>query len=178
MKSIIRILVNNFYNNIVTYVPSNSFRLFILKYFFKMSIGKNVLIAPRVKIINPWNISIGDNTIINSSVFLDGRGSITIGENVDVAWFSKIITYQHDYNNPYYTAFGTKVVIKDFCCITVNSIILPGVHLAEGVVIGASSVVTKSMKNKYKICVGAPCSEIKDRNRDLRYLLSKRSLTI
>ena len=178
MKKVVRRFLNNFYNNFITFLPSNFLRIFVLKYFLRMKIGNYVKIAPKVKIINPWNISIGNNSIINSSVFLDGRGGLKIGNNVDIAWFSKIITYQHNYNDPLYKAYGLKVEISDNCCLTVNSVILPGVTLAEGVVIGVSSVVTSSINNKYQICVGAPCREIKTRKNKIDYKLVSRSLTI
>jgi acetyltransferase-like isoleucine patch superfamily enzyme len=178
IKKYISRFLNNSYNNFVTHLPSNFLRISFLKYCLRMKVGSNVVIAPTVKIINPWRISIGSNTIINSSVFLDGRGGLTIGNNVDIAWFSKIITYQHDYNDPSYKAYGLRVEISDNCCLTVNTTILPGVFLSEGVVIGVSSVVTKSIKNKYIICAGTPCREIKRRNNQIDYALSSRSLTI
>jgi acetyltransferase-like isoleucine patch superfamily enzyme len=178
IKKLARIFLNNSYNNIITYLPFNFLRIFVLKYFLKMKVGENVIIAPRVKIINPWRISIGNNTIINSSVFLDGRGGLKIGNNVDIAWFSKIITYQHNYNDSSYKAYGSKVKISDNCCLTVNSVILPGVSLAEGVVIGVSSIVTKSISNKYTICAGVPSREINKRKNIIEYKLMSRSLTI
>lgn len=178
MRKIINRFVNNSYNSFVTHLPSNFLRILFLKYLYRMKIGSGVRLAPKVKIINPWRIIIGNNCIVNSSVFLDGRGGLNIGNNVDIAWFSKIITYKHDYGDKNYKASGSNVIISDYCCLAVNSTILPGVKLAKGVVIGASSVVTKSIFNEFVICVGVPCVEIKKRNKEVNYILKSRSVTI
>jgi acetyltransferase-like isoleucine patch superfamily enzyme len=178
MKNIIQRIANNFYNNIITHVPFNFLRILILKYLFRMKIGTGVCLAPKVKIINPWRITVGNNSVINSSVFLDGRGGLYIGDNVDIAWFSKIITLKHDYNDKNYKASGASVIISDYCCLAVSATVLPGVKLAKGVVIGSSSVVTKSITNEFVICVGIPCVEIKKRNKEVNYKLTSRSVTI
>jgi len=40
--------------------------------------------------------------------------------------------------------------------------------IGEGAVIGAGAVVTRNI-GRYRIAVGVPAREIRDRNRDLRY---------
>jgi acetyltransferase-like isoleucine patch superfamily enzyme len=165
-------------NGIVMRIPSNSIRLFLLTRVFKLKAGKGVIIAPKVKIISPWYITIGNNTIINSSVLLDGRGKLFIGNNVDIAWFTKIITYKHDYQSPFYTASGVPIFIGNDCCIAVNAILLPGANIPDGCVIGASSVVTNVLKEKNSIYVGSPARFIKSRDCKIDYILKNRSVTI
>lgn len=165
-------------NGIVMRIPSNAFRIFILTKIFKLNAGKGVIIAPKVKIISPWYITIGENTVINSSVLLDGRGKLFIGNNVDIAWFTKIITYKHDYQSPMYSASGLPVFIGNNCCIAVNAILLPGANIPDGCVIGASSVVTTKLKESNSIYVGSPARFIRSRDCEINYVLRKRSITI
>ncbi|MBP5342318.1 helix-turn-helix domain-containing protein [bacterium] len=51
---------------------------------------------------------------------------------------------------------GDTVVGND-CWIGQNVTILPGVHIGNGVIIGANSVVTKDLPS-YSICAGNPCA--------------------
>ena len=50
---------------------------------------------------------------------------------------------------------GDTVVGND-CWIGQNVTILPGVHIGNGVIVGANSVVTKDLPS-YSICAGNPC---------------------
>ena len=71
-----------------------------------------------------------------------------------------IFTRNHKYNS-----FGPlnglgsidkPVIISDNCWIGARVIILPGIEIAEGVIIGAGSVVTKSIIQKNSIYAGNP----------------------
>ena len=42
---------------------------------------------------------------------------------------------------------------------------MPGVHIAEGIVVGANSVVTKDLVEPWSIYLGSPCRKIRDRVR-------------
>lgn len=53
-----------------------------------------------------------------------------------------------------------KVVIGDNVWIGDNSVILPGVEIGKGSIIGANSVVTKSIPD-YSIAVGIPARLVK-----------------
>lgn len=60
-----------------------------------------------------------------------------------------------------------KVVIGDNVWIGDNSIILPGVEIGKGSIIGANSVVTKSIP-AYSIAVGIPAKVVKQYNFNLK----------
>ena len=160
------------------HIPSNYIRIFVLSKFFRLKHGKRVKIARKVKIISPWLIEIGSNTIINSSVLLDGRGKLSIGNNVDIAWFTKIITYQHDYESSNYEAYGVPVSIQDNCCVAVNAMLLPGAVIPEGSVVGAGSIVTKKLDKPNSIYAGIPAKYIRGRNCDIKYTLKHPSVVI
>jgi acetyltransferase-like isoleucine patch superfamily enzyme len=116
-------------------------------------------------------IVIGDNVQINDYVHIGAIGSITIGNNVLMA--SKI--YISDHNHGCYDGYRSDhpmsvpierkgickpVVIGDNVWIGESACILPGVTIGEGSIIGALSVVTKSIP-AYSIAVGSPAKVVK-----------------
>lgn len=56
--------------------------------------------------------------------------------------------------------YSKEVTIGNDCWIGGNTVILPGVTIGDGVTVGASSVVTKSIPS-YSIAIGSPARVIK-----------------
>lgn len=121
-------------------------------------------------------IVIGDNVQINDYVHIGAVKSIRIGNNVLMA--SKI--YITDHNHGSYTesnsdhpmsnpidrkSIGYEVVIEDNVWLGESVCVLPGVTIGEGSIIGALSVVSKSIP-PYSIAVGSPAKVIKKFNSD------------
>jgi len=93
---------------------------------------------------------------ISTKVFFD-RGSgdrIVLGDRCVISNGVKILT--HDFSlDRYYERFQgesdyevfreAKVVISEQCFIGMNALILPGVTIGAGAIVGAGSVVTKSV---------------------------------
>lgn len=92
-----------------------------------------------------------------------------------VAIYSSNDDYSGEYmTNPMVPSVLTNISSDDVnigkhVIIGSNSIILPGVHLGEGVAIGALSLVTKSIES-YKVAAGTPAKVIKDRATNIRVL--------
>lgn len=61
---------------------------------------------------------------------------------------------------------GNSIIIESFCSIGTNVVLMPDVKLAEGVVVGAGSVVTKPITSPWTIWVGSPARKVKDRPRE------------
>lgn len=158
------------WNWILTYFPSYFLRRSILKIAYGVEIGQNVYIHMGVKFLKPWAVSIGNNVNIQMGSFIDGRGGLTIGNNVDITLGVKILTQQHDLQDSYYTTISKPVTILDNCVIGSFALIMPGVTLAEGAVIGAGSVVSKSIP-AWSVAVGNPCIVKKTRNTQINYTI-------
>lgn len=129
------------------------------------SVGKNVNIAAGVRFGKGKNISIGDNSGIGQNSSLGSMGSIIIGKNMMIAPEVKILTGGHDYSDPKKTLIDqfsvvADVVIGDDCWIGARAIILPGVVIADRVIVGAGSVVVKSL-NYSGIYAGNPAVKVK-----------------
>lgn len=138
-----------------------------------ISIGSNTVIGHDTRMqlytdkvaVTP-HIIIGDNCYFGSyNSFLAG-GNITIGNGVLMASNILITSENHSTNpesNEYYMdqpLICADVTIDEGCWIGEKVCILPGVHIGKKSIIGAGSVVTKSIPD-YSIAVGNPAKVIK-----------------
>ena len=109
-----------------------------LRWRYKMDIGKNCRISWKAhldKSINPKGVHIGDNTwILNGAMIL-----------------------AHDHCR----GIKADTYIGSDCVIGVRTIILPGLHIGNQVVIGGGSVATKNIPSN-SIAVGNPAKVIKE----------------
>jgi acetyltransferase-like isoleucine patch superfamily enzyme len=151
-------------------IPSQKYRIFILKHIFRMDISAKVVIYSWDTIRAPWNISVGEGTIIGNDAYLDGRNYLKIGRNVNISGRATIHTEQHDINDSYFRSLqsGGMVTIEDRAWVSSNTIILPGVKVGEGAVLAAGAVMTKDAE-PFSIYVGIPAKKIKARNNELKY---------
>ena len=117
----------------------------------KISIGKRVVIRPGTMLLadpaeNGAGITIEDDVLIGSGVhFYVGNHNF---ENPKIP----VIDQGHTASKP--------ILLKKGCWIGANVTILPGVVIGENSVIGAGSVVTKSIPNNV-VAVGNPCKVLK-----------------
>jgi acetyltransferase-like isoleucine patch superfamily enzyme len=141
-----------------------------------IKIGKNFTtgFGCRIEAFNNENvtcITFGDNVQINDYVHIGAISSVTIGNNVLMA--SKVYITDHNHgsydellsDHPMSIPSSRKLVckpvtIEDNVWIGESVCILPGVKIGEGCVIGALSVVTKSIP-PYSIAVGNPARVVK-----------------
>jgi len=151
-------------------IPSQTVRIFVYKRFFRVSMGKKVVIYGGAEIRSPSLLSIGDYSIVGHSAILDARNGIEIGRNVNLSTGVWIWTLEHDPQDPEFKTKGGKVIIKDYAWISCRTIILPGVTIGEGAVVAAGAVVTKDVPD-YAIVSGVPAAVIGTRTKGLRYQL-------
>ena len=120
-------------------------------------------------------LNIGENVSINDYVHIAAVKSVSIGNNVLMA--SKIYisdclhgSYNGDENDNKPTIppndrplSAKEVVIKDNVWLGEFVSVLPGVTIGKGTIVGANSVVSKSLPD-YVIAVGTPAKPIKQFN--------------
>lgn len=131
------------------------------------SIGENAIVEDFTTINNAvGDVSIGNRTIVGiGSVII---GPVTIGNNVMIAQNIVISGLNHGYEDVTVPPSEQKVtckpiIISDNVWIGANSVITAGVTLGKHCVIGAGSIVTKSIPD-YSVAVGNPARVIKKYN--------------
>lgn len=122
-------------------------------------------------------VKFGNDVEINDYVHIAGISSVSIGNNVLIASKVFISDIQHgnysgllSHDNPNTAPgdrnlFAKEVVIEDNVWIGESVSVLAGVTIGKGTIIGANSVVSKSLP-PYVIAVGSPAKPIKKFNID------------
>ena len=109
------------------------------------------------------NLVVGKNSHIGKNNFLDLRDKIEIGDNVTLSMNTSIITHidlgQAEMKSLYETKIK-EVIIEDGVYVGANSDIQMGVIISQNSLIGASSLVNKSIPANY-LAYGNPVKLIK-----------------
>ena len=128
------------------------------------------------KIVGIENITFGKNIIIDDFTFIYARAPMTIGDHVHIACFTSIVGGEELEVGSYTAishgnrilmgtddfkgwGFGNSTIdekyrnvkrapikIGRFCILGANCVVLPGVTIADGVTVGANSVVTRDLE--------------------------------
>lgn len=167
-------------------------------------LGSNVQISSKASIYNPESIMIGDYSRIDDFCVISGRVEIGRNVHIAVfcnvaggelgvflhdfsglAYSCNVFSQSDDYTgrsltNPtiprqYKNETKKPVTIGRHCIVGTQSIIFPGVVLAEGTAVGAMTMVTKSTE-AWAVYSGVPAKKIKARKTDL-LALEKQFLT-
>lgn len=161
-------------------------------------LGKKVKISDKAAIYDHNQIEIGDHSRIDDFCILSGRieigayvhiaphclvagGSegIKLDDFSGLAYYVQVFTQSDDYSgssltNPTVSSKYKKekkafIHIGRHVIVGAGSIIMPGVHLAEGCSVGALTLLHKTTQ-AWGVYVGNPARRIKDRKKDLLQL--------
>ena len=159
------------------------------------SVGKNVLISKKASIYTPSRISIGHDVRIDDFCLLTGNitlgnyihlapyvsihgtggGSVTMKDFSGLSSYTTVYASSDDYSgnsipNPtvgekYEKLISSDIVIEKHVIVGLHSVILPNAYLAEGVALGAMSMLGKKTKPWGFYC-GIPCQRLSERQKD------------
>lgn len=134
----------------------------------RIKFGKNARIGENVELETCENgsIKIGEEVRINKNATIVSYSGITIGAYTMIGEFVSIRDANHGILSGEFIkhqAHTTKpITIGKDVWIGRGVCILPGVEIGDGAIIGANSVVTKSIPSKV-IAVGMPAKVLKER---------------
>lgn len=161
-------------------------------------VGKNVRISEKASIYNADQLSIGDHSRIDDFCVISGKvtigrnvhiavfcnvaggeAGVTLADFSGLAYGCQVFAQSDDYSgqsltNPtvptkYKKETKKAIVICRHCIIGTNSLVFPGVTIAEGTSVGAMSMVTKSTE-EWSVYFGSPAKRLKARARELLVL--------
>jgi putative colanic acid biosynthesis acetyltransferase WcaF len=144
--------------------PFHAWRAFILR-LFGAQLGKHVHVYPSVKIWAPWNLIIGDYVGIGNDAILYSMGTITIGDHTVVSQGTHLCTGSHDYNSFNFQLITAPIHIGSRVWLCTDSFVGPGVRIADGNVIAARALVSKSLSEPWLVWAGVPVKKVGTRNK-------------
>ena len=141
--------------------------------------GKDCMINPPFYCDYGCHITVGENFFANYNCTIIDVARVSIGDNCFMAPNVAVYTAGHpiypDTRNSMFE-YGKEVTIGDNVWIGGNSVICPGVHIGNHVVIGAGSVVTKDIPD-WSLAAGNPCRVLrKITESDRRKLFHKEDI--
>lgn len=162
------------------------------------SYGEKVKISRFARIYGAEHISIGDNVRIDDFCILSGN--ITLGSNIHISAYvalygakgiimedytgispqTTVYSAMDDFGGDYLigpihdeektNVTGGPVVIKKFSQIGTKCCVFPNLTIGEGSVVGACSLVTKSLPN-WGVFIGIPVKKLRKRSKNLLDLI-------
>lgn len=156
-------------NSVIAHIPFHRVRLFFYRNIMSFRIGSGSSIFMGCRFDSSGGLVIGENTTINENCFLDTRGCIKIGNCVALTSGVWISTVKHDIDSPVFAAIAESVEIDDFAFLGRRSTVLQGCKIGRGAILGAGSVLTKSIPD-FEVWAGNPAKKIGVRsNRNFFY---------
>ena len=131
---------------------------------FGARIGKNCHIYSDVVIWAPWNLSMANNSCLGHRVICYSMDLVHLCEEAIVSQGVHLCTGSHDYETESFQLFTKPIFIGAKAWICADAFLAPGVHIGDGAVIGARSVVTRDQPS-WMVCAGNPCKPIKVRSK-------------
>ncbi len=132
----------------------------------KIIIGKNINIGFGCEIGD--NVDIGDNVRIGAQCFIPE--GVHIGNNV---WIGPACKFTNDRFPPSTKSRWEHIYINDDAVLGAAVIVLPGIIVGYGALIGAGSVITKSVSPN-EIWAGVPAKKLRDKPRKYFDFLKER----
>lgn len=161
-------LFNLCYNYFIAHIPCLFFRMVLLR-MGGVKVGSKSVLDMGWHVMGHQQLNIGSHVHINRNCMLDARGGIIIGNNVSISHNVSFCSGSHDYNTSDFKYVKGEIIVGDNVWIGLNATILKNVHINEGAIIAAGSVVTKNVPS-YEIWAGVPAKKIGERNRcDILY---------
>jgi putative colanic acid biosynthesis acetyltransferase WcaF len=119
-------------------------RAFLLR-LFGARLGKDVVIRSGVNISFPWRFVAGDHVWIGEEVFILSLAPVTLGSHVCISQRAFLCTGSHAWKNETFDLQTLPITVENQVWIAAHVFIGPGTCLGQGSIIGAGTVLMKSI---------------------------------
>lgn len=120
----------------------------------------NIGAGCKLSVCNGGSLKLGNQFWSTGPITIIARKSIAIGNSCVCSW--NITMMDHDAHEIHKSGHcinsPSEIIIKDHCWIGFNTSILKGVNIESDVIIGANSVVTRSVPINNSIVAGIPAT--------------------
>jgi acetyltransferase-like isoleucine patch superfamily enzyme len=132
------------------------------KFFFGLHKESSFPVNFTSTVLCPENIVLGEKVdksfLVSGGSYFQALNGIIIGDNTIFAPGVKFISANHDLKNKSVHVKTSPIKIGKNCWIGTNVVILPGVELADNIIVAAGAVVTKSFKEEGIVLKGIPAN--------------------
>ena len=139
--------------------PCNAWRRWVLRC-FGAKVHGSVVIHPTVRIVHPWNLTLERGVAVLHNVVLDCQAAVVIGEGTRISQFSHLCTGTHVYEQREMPIVGQPISIGSRCWLAADVFVGSGVHIGDGVVLGARCSVFRDVPSGV-VVAGTPAHVIR-----------------
>lgn len=125
--------------------------------FFGAQVADDIRFRRTVEIDRPWNLKVGKLAVIGDHALLQCRAPITIGDECTISQMVLLCTEIRDPGQERCPIRIAPIIIEDHCWVAADSMVTPGVHMHEGAVVGARSLVELDIP-AWNIVAGQPAT--------------------
>ena len=136
----------------------HTWRVLLLRLFGAQN-GRGCHIYPCIKVWTPWNLKMGSHSGVKDGAYLYCMDKIETGDYVAISQGTALCGGTHDYNSSNLQLVVKPIVIGTHAWTRADAFLHPGVFVPEGAVVGARSVVTKSLDLPWGDLNGQSCKK-------------------
>ncbi|MES2091919.1 MAG: putative colanic acid biosynthesis acetyltransferase [Pseudomonadota bacterium] len=133
---------------------------------FGARLGEHVHIHPSVKVWAPWNLTIDSFVGIGEGAVIYSMDKIHIESYAVISQGTYLCAGSHDFNSVNMQLTTSPITIKRHAWLCAQSFVCPGVVIAEGSVIAARGVVSKSLTDVWAVWAGVPVKRVGNRSQE------------
>ena len=145
--------------------PCHAWRAWLLR-LFGARLGQRCHVYPGVKVWAPWNLQLGNSVGVADGVTLYNMDRIEIGDYTVISQGAHLCGGTHDYDSANFQLVSKPIVIGPHAWVCAEAFVHPGVVVAEGVVVGARAVVTRSLPQPWAVYAGNPARHVGARKQN------------
>ena len=145
--------------------PFHVWRCWLLK-LFGAKLGNDVHVYSGVRVWAPWQLIVGNRVGIADGVVIYNMAPITLGDNTVISQGAHLCGGSHDIDSSNFQLIAKPILIGDYAWICAEAFIGPGTTVAEGCVVAARCVLTKSITEPWTVWVGNPALIKRNRKRN------------